>query len=76
MSVSMTLAEWRKERGLSQRELAVRLSAALGRPVTQQSVCQWESSVVPGADVAEAIRKLTGGRVRGDSFGKRKCPQA
>lgn len=72
-----TLAEWRKAEGISQQELADRLSAVLGRPVHQPSVFQWESgSVMPGADVAEAIRMMTGGQVTGSSFGRRKCPQA
>lgn len=77
MSGSMTLAEWRKAKGLSQQETARRLSAILGRPVHQPSVFQWESgTVMPGADVAEAIRKMTGGRVTGSSFGRRECPPA
>ena len=74
MSSPMTLAEWRKAEGISQEELASRLSAALGRPVHQPSVCQWESgSVMPAADVAEAIRTMTGGKVTGASFGRRPC---
>lgn len=70
----MTLAEWRKAQGISQYEVADRLSALLGRPVHQPSVCQWESgSVMPGADVAEAIRTMSGGQVSGASFGRRPC---
>lgn len=65
------LAEWRKSLGLSQKETAERLSARLGRKVHAPSVCQWEHGVMPGADVAEAIRDLTQGRVTGDSFGRR-----
>lgn len=73
MKGPMTLAEWRNAEGLSQEELASRLSASLGRPVHQPSVCQWESGgVMPGADVAEAIRTMTDGRVTGSSFGKNK----
>lgn len=72
----MTLAEWRKARGVSQQELANRLSAALGRVVHQPSIRQWESGVMPGADVAEALRELTEGRVTGTSFGKAQCPSA
>lgn len=74
MSGSMTLAEWRKERGLTQRETASLLSAILGRPVHAPSICQWESGVMPGADVAEAIRKMTGDLVTGSSFGRKSCP--
>lgn len=75
MPSPMTLAEWRKTEGISQEELASRLSATLGRPVHQPSVCQWESgSVMPGADVAEAIRTISGGKVNGASFGRRPCP--
>lgn len=61
---------------MSQGELAARLSAALARPVHQQNVHHWESGVMPGADVAEAVRKLTDGQVTGDSFGRRPCPSA
>ena len=68
-----TLAGWRKQRGLSQREFASRLSKSLGRKVHQQNVQQWESGVMPAGDVAEAIRKMTGGRVTGDSFGRPPC---
>ncbi len=72
----MTLAEWRRAQGLSQRETAERLSALLGRPVHAPSVCQWEKKgVMPGADVAEAIRRLSGGKVTGSSFGRGRCPQ-
>lgn len=71
----MTLSEWRKAKGLSQEELASRLSAALGRQVQQPSVCQWESgSIMPGADVGEVIRTMTGGLVTGSSFGRKSCP--
>lgn len=66
----MTLAEWRKERGLTQRETASRLSAILGRVVHPPSIAQWETGVMPGADVAEAIRELTDGQVTGLSFGR------
>ena len=76
MSDPTTLAEWREAQGFSQKEMADRLSALLGRPVHQPSVSQWESGVMPGADVAEAIRAMTGGQVTGSSFGRRQCPQA
>jgi transcriptional regulator with XRE-family HTH domain len=77
MSGQMTLAEWRKAEGISQKEMASRLSAVLGRPVHAPSICQWESGqVMPGADVSEAIRKLTGDQVTGDSFGRGRCPSA
>lgn len=74
----MTLAEWRKAQGLSQVEMASRLSAALGRPVHGPSICQWETmGVMPGADVAEAIREVTDGAVTGESFKRRSgCPSA
>lgn len=70
----LTLAEWRKAEGVSQKETAARLSAILGRTVHGPSVCQWEAGVMPGADVAEAVRVLTGDRVTGDSFGRKPCP--
>jgi transcriptional regulator with XRE-family HTH domain len=68
----ITLAEWRKVEGISQKEMAGRLSAILGRPVHQPSIYQWENGVMPGADVAEAIRKMTAGKVTGSSFGRAK----
>lgn len=67
----MTLAQWRKAEGISQKETASRLSALLGRPVHQPSIRQWEGGVMPGADVAEAIREMTSGCVTGASFGRR-----
>ncbi len=73
----MTLAGWRKGRGISQKEMATGLSALLGRKVHAPSVCQWESGMVmPGADVAEAIRSMTVGALAGDSYGLRRCPRA
>lgn len=68
----VTLAEWRKGRGLSQREAALLLSGFLGRPVQAANIGQWETGVMPGADVAEAVRRMTRGRVTGASFGRRK----
>ena len=76
MSGGQTLAGWRKAAGLSQREVAERLSAALGRPVHQVNVHQWEAGVMPGADVAEAIRILSKGAVTGASYGGQRCPRA
>jgi transcriptional regulator with XRE-family HTH domain len=72
MSGVTTLAEWRKAEGVSQKEMATRLSAVLGRPVHAPSVCQWETGgVMPGADVAEAILVVTRGKVIGASFMRR-----
>ena len=65
------LFDWRKAEGVSQKEMASRLSARLGRTVHPPSICQWESGIMPGADVAEAIRAETGGKVTGDTFGRR-----
>ena len=49
MDIGKTLAKLRKEAGLSQAELAVRLSM-LGVDVTNQAVSKWESgSSVPGS---------------------------
>ena len=77
MPEQMALAGWRRANGLSQKEVADRLAAILGRPVHQPSVAQWESgSVMPGADFAEAIRTLTDGQVTGSSFGQRRCQPA
>jgi transcriptional regulator with XRE-family HTH domain len=66
----LTLAGWRKAKGLSQSQLAAHVSAALGRPVRQQNISWWERGVVPGADVADAIRLVTDGEVTGFSFGR------
>jgi transcriptional regulator with XRE-family HTH domain len=76
MSSSMTLAEWRRSAGLSQKDMAGRLTAILGRKVHAPSICQWERGVMPGADVAEAIRAMSDGAVTGDSYGKTTCPPA
>ena len=76
MTGPITLAEWRKAEGISQQAAADRLSALLGRPVHQPSIRQWESGVMPGADVSEAIRVMTGGLVTGSSFGRGRCPSA
>lgn len=77
MPGKITLAQWRKAQGISQKETAGRLSAMLGRPVHAPSVCQWESGgVMPGADVAEAVRTMTGGAVTGSSFGRRPAVNA
>jgi hypothetical protein len=67
----ITLSEWRKAEGISLRKAAERLSAFLGRPIHGSNIFQWESGVMPGADVAEAIRAMTGGAVTGASFGRR-----
>lgn len=72
---TVTLAGWRKAQGLSQTEMAALISAALGRTVLQQNVYHWESGVMPGADVAEAIRRVTSDAVTGDSFGRSKTPR-
>ncbi len=74
MTGRLTLAAWRQAAGLSQRDVARRLTLLLGRPVHPPSVCQWEAGVMPAADAAEAVRELTGGRVTGRSFGRRPCP--
>ncbi len=74
-SKSLSLAEWRSGRRLSQSQAAALISAALGRPVRQQNVDQWETGVMPGADVAEAIRTVSGGAVTGDSFGPQTLPK-
>ncbi|HEX4608228.1 MAG TPA: helix-turn-helix transcriptional regulator [Urbifossiella sp.] len=71
-SDGQTLASWRRSAGLSQAQVAAHVTAVLGRRVTQQNVRWWESGVMPGADVAEAIRIVTGGAVTGFSFGRPK----
>lgn len=73
----MTLAEWRKAAGLSQKGMAERLSAMLGRTVHAPSICQWEKEgIMPGADVAQAILLMTGGAVTASSFGRKRCQPA
>ncbi len=76
MSGPIPLADWRKLEGVSQKEMARRLSIRLGRTVHAPSICQWENGVMPGADVAEAIRAVTKGNVTGDTFGPRGRPQS
>lgn len=73
----MALSQWRKAEGISQAEMATRLSAVLGRPVHAPSICQWESgTVMPAADAAYAIQRVTCGLVIPSSFGRKPCPRA
>lgn len=59
-----TLKQWRESKGWSQNHLANSLSKKLGREVTQSNVSAWEGGTMPGADVGEAIRKLSRGAVK------------
>jgi transcriptional regulator with XRE-family HTH domain len=66
-----TLKEWREGKKWTQAHLANVLAKKLRQPaITQAHVSAWENGVMPAADIGEAIRTLSGGKVRGDSFGK------
>ena len=75
MSGPTTLAEWRKAAG--------HLPEGDGRPAFRRprpprprsrASASGNPGVMPGADVAEAIRTMTGGQVTGSSFGRRPMP--
>lgn len=66
----MTLKDWRLAKGLTQKMLAEKLNAISGQTVGQTHVSAYEHGVMPGWDVGEAIRKITGGKVKPESFVK------
>lgn len=59
----MTLSDFRKRQGLSQAEVARRLTAA-GFPATQALVSQWETGAVAlGAERARQIEQVFDGAI-------------
>jgi transcriptional regulator with XRE-family HTH domain len=64
----MTLKEWRITNGLSQAALVKLLNKQKGLKVTQQHVSKWESGTEPRTRYYLAINKVTGGKVRPESF--------
>lgn len=65
----MTLQEWRKQAGWTQRRLGEELERLGAGKVSQQRVNTWEHGAEPPARAYEAIRRLTKGKVGADSFG-------
>lgn len=56
-----TVATLRNSRGLSQRELAERLSKKLGREIKRDSIANWETRTIePNYDVLLAISEVLG----------------
>lgn len=66
-----TLREWRESKKWSQAHLANTLSKRLGKKLYQSHVAAWESGSMPGADIGDAIRKLSGGKVSADTYGRK-----
>ena len=64
----MTLREWRREAGWTQRRVAEELEKLGAGKVSPQCVSNWERGVQPSATVYDAIRKLTRNKVSGASF--------
>lgn len=64
MFAAMNLADYRKEKGLSQAKLAEILTSA-GFPATQSLVSHWEAGnvVIPPERCAQ-VEQVTGGEVR------------
>ncbi len=62
------LKEWRAGKGWSQQRLATELEKMLGRKVGQSHVSAYERGVMPAWDVGEAIRKITGGKVKPENL--------
>ena len=67
----LTLRQWREGKKWSQAHLANTLTKRLGRTIYQSHVAAWESGAMPAADVGEAVRTLSGGKVRADGFGRK-----
>lgn len=66
----MTLKEWRTIKKWSQSHFARTLSKKTGETFYQSHVQSWENGGTPNAKTADAIKKITGGKVTADSYGK------
>lgn len=65
----MNLKQWRESKGITQKGFAGQLSGWIGgKIVSQQAVNSWENGQCPTLAKAEAIRKVTGGKVKPESF--------
>lgn len=65
----MTLNEWRKANRYSLPAFADLLFKKAGRRITHQTLSNYERGrTVPDVETADAIRRITGGKVRPDSF--------
>lgn len=66
----MRLREWRRARGLSQRDLAAALSGRFGVAILQSHVTRWERGSLPRKAWLVRIAEFTGGRVTANDFVK------
>lgn len=66
--MSMTLKDWRKEKGFTQTELADAIKGIVAGKWRQSHVAAWENGTVPGGLPMAAITKLTKGKVTPESF--------
>jgi transcriptional regulator with XRE-family HTH domain len=65
----MKLKDWRTANRYSQSAFGKLLKDILGKAVSQQAVAAWEDGrAAPTLAKAEAIKKVTGGKVRPESF--------
>ena len=65
----MHLKQWRLSEGLSRQRLADKLNPLLNRkvPLRDSHIQAWEGGCMPGADVGEALRKLSKGAIKWNS---------
>ena len=60
----MTLEEWRSSNGLTEAEIARRISQESGQSVSQQAVSRWiNEGVMPRLAIVQAIYVVTDGQV-------------
>jgi transcriptional regulator with XRE-family HTH domain len=63
------LEEWREAHCYSRPAFGRLLAKHLGKQVSRQAIAAWETGqAAPTLAKAEAIRKVTGGKVRPESF--------
>ena len=60
---TMTNKEWREFKGWSQKHLAAVLTKKVGRDISQAHISEWENGTTTPADVGEAMKKLSAGRI-------------
>lgn len=59
---------WREQQGLTQGELAEKLSALVGEPVPHYRVCRIEAGALPDKPLCRAYHQLTEGQVTAADF--------
>lgn len=65
---SISLKQWREENCYSQSAFARLLKEKCGLDVDRTAVWYWENGTMPRKEALQAIRKITGGKVKPDSF--------